>query len=289
MVEHSRNLEVSQKELLRKWAIEANYELLPTEKALDLVGIIPASGTTRVTCRPTGIEDTLKFVEHFSEEANQKIIPNIAARRFTDKHHFDEIFTRLLSSGTRKIFVVGGDGKPFGNYSKAEDLLVEIYRKGIHFDEIGIGGYPEGNSVFEEDPTEILLRKQEIGEIMQTKMEIVTQMCFDTDVLLNWVNDIRNKGVYLPIRVGIPGCLSLDTLMKAMAMSGITDSLALLKSKPKLVKSLTSIALEGFKPGDLMSELASSTKPNHGISGVSIFTFGNVTKSVKYLSGLSVS
>lgn len=277
----------SSSEVLRKWVTQANYEVLPTEKALDLVDIIPSTGSTRVTCRPTGIEDTIKFVEIMAERGNHKIVPNIGARRIIDESHFDSIFQRLKIIGTQKIFVIGGDGKPFGNkYINAECVLLDIYHKGLRFEEIGIAGYPEGNTLISENQIDLILRKQALSEAMNTKMEIVTQLCFDTDIIMNWVYKLRQGGVYLPVKIGVPGCLSLDTLLKAMAMSGVKDALSLLKSKPKLVKSLTGASFTGFSPGELIKDLVDKNDPTLEVSGISVFTFGNITKSVKHLSEL---
>ena len=274
-------------EYLRKWVTEANYELLPTEKALKLVDVVPKLNSISVTSRPTGIEDTIKFVEILGKEKAGRVSPHIAARRIINQRHFDEVALRLLEAGTKKVFVMGGDGEPFGSeFKEAEDVLAGFYKRGVGFEKIGIGGYPEGNPVMDMDPTELLLRKQELAEMRQTNMEIVTQMCFDVDVLIDWLLEIRRRGVYLPVRIGVPGSLKLDTLIKVLSMLGVSDMVAFLKSKPVLARSLAGGVLGGFTPGDLLKELSEKNDSSLGINGISVFTLGNVSSSVKCLANL---
>ncbi len=277
-------------ETLRKWIREANYEVLPTEKALGLVDIIPISNTVSVTCRPTGVEETLWFSESLGPEKMKRVWPHIAARRIESEQHFDDVALRLLNAGTEKVFVVGGDGMAAcREFTKAEDVIRGFYNRGIGFETVRIGGYPEGNPVMMEDPVEILLRKQTLAEEWGIKMEIVTQMSFEVDVLIDWINEIRLRGVYLPVEVGVVGKIKWDTFIKILGTLGIEDVLAFLKSKPKLARSLASGMLTGFSPEDFLKELAEKNKADLNIGGISVFTLGNITNTVKCLADLSES
>ena len=183
--------------------------------------------------------------------------------------------------------VIGGDGEPFGaGFTQAEDVLIGIARRGVTFERVGIGGYPEGNPVFKTNPTEVLLRKQYLAQELGTDMEIVTQMCFDVDVLIDWITKIRQSGVFLPVVVGVPGSLKIERLIQILPTLGITDSLAFIKSKPKLVQSLTGGAFSGFKPNNFLKELATKSNEYLNIRGVSIYTLGNITGSVNCLTEL---
>jgi len=275
------------KECLKKWVLEANYEVLPTAKALVLVEAIPQSNRVSVTCRPTGIEDTVSFVEALGRERAGRVTPHLAAGRVLNEAHLEDVTKRLLEMGTKRALVVGGDGEPFGSeFTKAEDVLRWFNKKGVAFERIGVGGYPDGNPTFKLDPTEVLLRKQVLAEEMQTDMEVLTQMCFDVDTILNWVREIREKGVSLPVVVGIPGQLKPKTVVMVLKLLGVHDVWSFFKSKPKLAMTMAKATLGGFSPDEMLRELAEKNEPSLGIRGISIYTIGNITGSVKVLSDL---
>ncbi len=288
MVEKRERL--SSGEILKKWIREANYEVLPTEKALSLVDLIPATNSVSVTCRPTGIEETLGFIERLGYEKMKRVWPHVAARRIQSESYFDEVAMRIINSGAEKVFVVGGDGMATNeNFTKAEDVLRGFHKRGVSFEKVRVGGYPEGNPVIKEDPIEILLRKQWLAEELDLEMEIVTQMCFDVDTLISWIQEIRERGVYLPVEVGVVGRIKWDTFLKILGTLGIEDVFAFLKSKPKLAASLATGVITGFSPNDFLKELAEKNRADLNIGGISIFTLGNVTSSVKCLTDLAES
>lgn len=287
MVEVSVETKLSE-ERLKKWLKEANYEVLPTVKALELVSIIPQSNRVSVTCRPTGIEDTLGFIEALGKERTGRVTPHIAAGRILSEAHFEEVVKRLLKSGTKRALVVGGDGEPFGReFTKAEDVLRGFYGRGVSFERIGVGGYPDGNPSFKLDPVEVLLRKQAWAEETQTEMEVLTQICFDVDTILNWIGEIRDRGVSLPVVVGVPGRLRPETVVTVLRLLGVHDIWSFFKSKPRLALAMTRATLSGFSPEEMLKELAEKSGTELGISGINIYTLGNITGSVQALRDLT--
>lgn len=274
-------------EYLKKWITEANYEVLPTSKALSLIDVIPESNSISVTCRPTGIEETVHFVESVGKEKMKRVWPHLAARRIAGEEHFSNIVLRLLNAGMHKAFIVGGDGHPANfNFIKAEDILNGFSDRGIKLEKVRIGGYPEGNPVMDMDPVEVLLRKQDWAERTGHSMEIVTQMCFDVDTLISWIIEIRDRGVYLPVEVGVLGQIRWDSFIKVLGTLGVEDVVAFLRSKPKLAMSLATGIVTGFSPKDFLVELSEKNNPDLDISGISIFTLGNITNSVKCLTDI---
>jgi methylenetetrahydrofolate reductase (NADPH) len=92
-----------------------------------------------------------------------------------------------------------------GGFRYAKDLVKYIRDKyGNHFD-IGVAGYPEGCD--DQDDLELLMdhlkEKVDAGGTF-----IVTQMFYDADIFLDWVNKCRRKGINVPI---IPGIMPIHT------------------------------------------------------------------------------
>lgn len=92
-----------------------------------------------------------------------------------------------------------------GGFRYAKDLVKYIKAKyGDHFD-IGVAGYPEGCD--DQQDSEILLdhlkEKVDAGGTF-----IVTQMFYDVDNFLDWVNKVRARGITVPI---VPGIMPIQT------------------------------------------------------------------------------
>ena len=92
-----------------------------------------------------------------------------------------------------------------GGFRYAKDLVKHIKQKfGNHFD-IGVAGYPEGCED-QKDPEALLDHLKE--KIDAGGTFIVTQMFYDVDNFLSWVNKVRAKGIDAPI---VPGIMPIQT------------------------------------------------------------------------------
>ncbi|PRT54136.1 Methylenetetrahydrofolate reductase 2 [Wickerhamiella sorbophila] len=100
--------------------------------------------------------------------------------------------------------VVPGEEKPITHFRYAKDLIKHIRDKyGDYFD-IGVAGYPEGHP--EEPDADVLI------EYLKEKVDagasfVITQMFYDVDLFLNWVDRCRAAGIYVPI---IPGIMPIS-------------------------------------------------------------------------------
>ena len=92
-----------------------------------------------------------------------------------------------------------------GGFRYAKDLVKYIKEKyKDHFD-IGVAGYPEGleDQQNEETLMEHLKEKVDAGGTF-----IVTQMFYDVEIFLAWVDKVRARGIKVPI---IPGIMPIQT------------------------------------------------------------------------------
>ena len=68
------------------------------------------------------------------------------------------------------------------------------------FDEIGITGYPETHHLISDEETiQAMFAKAPMATC------IISQICFDADVIGAWIAEVRRRGTSLPIWVGLPG------------------------------------------------------------------------------------
>ena len=130
-----------------------------------------------------------------------------------EKSKVDAALKEAYNAGCTNILALRGDPprekekwKATSNqFQYAKDLVKYIRDTyGNHFD-IGVAGYPEGSE--DQDDRELLI------EHLKEKVDaggtfVVTQMFYNVDNFLEWVQKCRNRGINVPI---IPGIMPIHT------------------------------------------------------------------------------
>jgi methylenetetrahydrofolate reductase (NADPH) len=241
------------------------------------VALLPEGATVTVTCSPTrGIESTLLLGEKLRERGF-RIVPHIAARLVADRAHLDEIVRRLDDLGVREIFVIGGDTrKPVGPFSSAVELLSAMADAGHDFEHVGIGGYPEGHpNIDDKTLRQTLLDKRPFATY------VVSQMCFDPDAILNWVADIRRRGIGLPVYIGLPGVVERKKLLQISLKIGVGDSARFLTKYTQVLTKF--LKPGGYSPDELVKNLAPFVEDqDYNLAGFHIYTFNQVESTEEW-------
>ena len=256
---------------------EAYMEIFPTDSIEEKLDVLEPNAYVAVTCSPSkGVEVTLDMSERIAARGF-KVVPHIAAKMVRDKTHLREIMTRLNDMPIMSLFVPGGDAtKPAGDYETALDLLRDIADFDHRFEDIGVAGHPEGHpSVSDEVLLQELIRKQEYSNYL------VTQMCFDADIIGSWIRHIRDAGVTLPVWLGLPSVSSRSTLMKTSLRIGVGNSLRYLKNHSRTAARL--MMSKDYRPDDLLHELAPYLADSElDIRGHHIYCFNQVEKAEQW-------
>lgn len=130
-----------------------------------------------------------------------------------EKGKIDNALKEAYKAGCTNILALRGDPPREmekwqaveGGFHYAKDLVKYIKAGyGDHFD-IGVAGYPEGCDD-EQDP-EILMKHLK-EKIDAGGTFIVTQMFYDVDIFLSWVDSCRAHGINVPI---VPGIMPIHT------------------------------------------------------------------------------
>ena len=92
-----------------------------------------------------------------------------------------------------------------GGFRYAKDLVKYIKKQyGDHFD-IGVAGYPEGC----DDERDIDVLVQHLKEKVDAGGTfVITQMCYNADAYVTWMNKCRAAGITVPL---IPGIMPIQT------------------------------------------------------------------------------
>ncbi|MDQ4129007.1 MAG: methylenetetrahydrofolate reductase [Actinomycetota bacterium] len=263
------------RELVTEALRRPRYEVIPLQGTEEqVVEHVPKHVKVTVTASPKkGIENTLELAERLSKRGYETA-PHLSARLVRDEAHLEEILARLGGAGIRDAFVVAGDAKqPVGKFDGARGLLAAMAELGHDLDEIGITGYPESHPfISDEDTINAMYEKVPYATY------IVSQICFDAGVIAGWAQRVRQRGVSLPIYVGMPGAVSRQKLLRISRGVGLGESARFLRKYGNwFVRFLLP---GGYSPDRLIEGLTSSfTDPMSNVRGFHVYTFNEVGKT----------
>lgn len=259
----------------------AYLEVIPTRTIVDRLVHLPRHSYLSITCSPaTGVGPTLDMVDELRalpEERQLKLVPHIAARVVRDKGHLREILARLDEAKVESVFVPGGDAiKPAGDYGCSLDLLRDIADIGHRFEDVGVAAHPEGHPLVDMDELLRLLKEKQ-----RYANYLVTQMCFDSAVMVDWLRSIRRAGVTLPAWLGLPGVAEIPKLISLSLKIGVGQSVNVLRKQKGLVRKM--ISARPYQPDDLLAGLVPFLDdPVLDIPGFHLFSFNNVERTERW-------
>ena len=117
-----------------------------------------------------------------------------------------------------------------------------------------------------------------LAEKQKCSNYLVTQMCFDPDLLINWLRTIRRAGVTLPAWLGLPGVADIPKLISLSLRIGVGQSVKVLKKQKGLVRKM--ISSKPYQPDDLLAGLQPHLDdPELDIPGFHLFSFNDVERT----------
>ena len=252
-------------------------EIIPVPGIEDKLDSLPSDMYLAVTCSPTkGVDETLELSEKLIERGF-KVTPHIASKCVSGEKHLEEIIKKLDELGIESIFVPGGDRpEPMGDFNNALDLLKALKKLGHNLNKIGMAAHPEGHpDVSDEILMEALEEKKDLADF------IVTQMCFDAEILNDWMNQIHKKGIELTVWVGLPGVIERGRLLKTSLRIGVGDSLRFLRKKSQVATELMKSSI--YNPDDLVRDITEQIDINDSkLAGYHIYCFNQIETTEKW-------
>ena len=256
--------------------IENLHELIPSG---TLVYIAHIEGTP--------IEEMVKTAKKINQQG-YATMPHFPARIIKDKKTLKDWISKYQNEANVKgaLLLGGGVNKPYGEYDSSIQLIESELFDLAGFEKLYIAGHPEGNKDIDPDGStknidQALLWKNEYKNRTDADMAITTQFCFDSKTVINWANDIKNKGVDIPIHIGIAGPAKLQTLLRYSIECGVGASIKILQ---KRALDLTKLLLP-YKPTKILDELAiyKFNNPDFNIEKVHFFPLGGVKQVSKFV------
>ena len=260
--------------------IENFSELIPPE---TLVYIAHIEGTP--------IDEMVKTAKKINDQG-YVIMPHFPARIIKDKNTLKDWISRYQNEANvnNALLLGGGVKKPYGDYDSSIQLIESELFDIAGFNKLYFAGHPEGNKDIDPDGStknidEALSWKNDFRNRTDADMAITTQFCFDSKTVINWANDIKDKGINIPIHIGIAGPAKLQTLLRYSIECGVGASIKILQ---KRALDLTKLLLP-YKPTNILSELAEYkfNNPDFNIEKVHFFPLGGVKQVSKFVEDIT--
>ena len=210
-------------------------------------------------------------------------MPHFSARRITSREQFEDYLNAVVrDAGVKRCFVIAGDPPtPEGPFEDSTSMIATgaFERAGIQA--IGVGGHPEGHPNMTMEQTWQVLSSK-CAEIERRGMAplIVTQFAFDSDNLLAWLKELRQRGISAPVRLGVPGPAGIKTLLRFAARCGVGASASVMS---KYGLSITNL-LGSAGPDKLVDSLSRGLGPEHGPVRLHFYPFGGMVRTVDWIN-----
>lgn len=268
--------------LLADFSLEMTGKDIPALEAAR--GAIPAG--TRINVTFLGNEDLPMRVAASTavRAAGFVPVPHVSARRLATEAELDGFLEALSTrAGARDIFVVGGDpAQPMGPYPDSLSVIRSGALTRHGFTHASISGYPEGHPDIDADTLWRALEDKAAALASQgLDGSIITQFGFDTEPVLDWLAEVRRRGIDLPVRIGVPGPAGIKRLLTFAKRFGIASSAGIAQKYGFSLANLLGTA----GPDRFLRDLAAGHDPAvHGAVGLHFYTFGGLKATADWIA-----
>ncbi len=192
-----------------------------------LAAILPPATPVYLTAVPTADTSELVAAAAGLRKAGLEPVAHIAARRIANAAQLSELLAGLRSEADmRRLLVIGGDVDTSGAFADALAVIQKGRLRKAGFEEIGIGGYPEGHPRIAHGPLEAALdQKIAAARAAGLRVTIISQFSFSPERILAWLRQLRACGIVVPVKVGVAGPASLTALLRYAKRCGVSASL----------------------------------------------------------------
>ena len=271
-----------QKKRLNQWMSNYSLEVSAKESAKFFSFERPVPKNTKIYfphIQGKSFEDEVIKPAHILSELGYTPVAHLAARNLKDEAELESCLKKLTERVPSKeiLLLGGGNNPPAGKICSVMDMLNTGLFQKYGFHSIGVAGHPEKHP---EVSDKILLDslEEKYNYVKKNKLEfyILTQFCFTTEPIMDWLGKLEKRGIKVPIRLGVMGIVGIISLIKYAIHCGVLNSLQVIKNK---YKSIHKMALkyhneEFFLP---MLEALGENYPN--VEGLHVFSFGSSEKS----------
>jgi methylenetetrahydrofolate reductase (NADPH) len=243
---------------------------------------------------PEGTDVTITFLpgDHYRHnvetaatlrQAGYNPVPHIAAREMASREALGDFLARARGEAdvSRIVLIAGDVAAARGPFKSTRDVALSGLLEAHEIASVSVAGHPEGHPYLElADALDGLKAWRDWGRRTGTRVDIVTQFCFESAPILQWIDALDKAGIDLPVIVGLAGPATPATLTKFALRCGIGNSMRALRAQIGRFGRL----LTDTGPDDIVRGLRSApTAATAAITGFHLFPFGGVRKAGNWL------
>lgn len=210
-------------------------------------------------------------------------VPHIAAREMPSREMLDDFLARLRGEAdvTRILLIAGDVAGTRGPFKSTLDVCASGLIEARGLTSVSVAGHPEGHPFLGlPDTLKVLGNWRDWGRRTGVRVDVVTQFCFESGPILQWLGELDKAGIDLPVIVGLAGPATPATLTKFALRCGIGNSMRALRSQIGRFGRL----LTDRGPDDVVKGLLSAPPAaTASIAGFHVFPFGGLRKAGAWL------
>jgi methylenetetrahydrofolate reductase (NADPH) len=210
-------------------------------------------------------------------------VPHIAAREIASRQALDDFLARLSGEAdVKRVLLVAGDvAGARGPFKASRDLAATGLLQAHGITSVSVAGHPEGHPFLDDAATFKLLQGwRDFSRDSGIHIDILTQFCFESAPILQWLGQLNTHGIRLPVIIGLAGPATPATLTKFALRCGIGNSMRALRNQIGRFGRL----LIDTGPDDVMRGLEGAPREaTSAISGFHLFPFGGLRKAGNWL------
>lgn len=259
----------------------------PDRKSLDEAArLMPKSARVYVASLPKDTPDRQIRVCADVRDLGLIPVPHIVARNIESREALDNLLGRLSTeAGVDRALILAGDrDKPAGDFDSSLQIIESGLLQQHGIGKIAISCYPEGHPRIPDDVLD-QARADKVAAAREAGLELIfiSQVCFESQPIIEMIRRMRAEGITNRIRVGVAGPAKQATLIKYAMICGVGPSLRALKERQSLARKM----LSRETPGQLISDLeeAVEAEPSLNIWGIHFFTFASLNDTIQWVEG----
>ncbi|WP_175935844.1 methylenetetrahydrofolate reductase [Corynebacterium sp. Marseille-P4321] len=241
--------------------------------------------------RSEWLEGTAALISRIADTTELRTIAHLACTAGT-RDELAEWIRTLIDAGVRGFLALRGDlpeqGLPDGYLRHATDLLnliqdvqeEEAYRLAAGKLALSVACYPKGHEEsrsFDHD-LDVLLTKQRLGADFA-----ITQLFFEAEDFLNFVEVARLAGVRIPL---IPGIMPMTSLKRVQRMGQLSGIEVPERVEKQLLQAAT--PEEEYEAGMRMTAQLAQDILQAGTGGLHIYTHNNLDVTRDFLNRIGI-
>ena len=282
--------EISVRELVKVKPFHADWsiEIVPTDRdpIEPAIAVVPKASCIYVASIPGRKAASIIEASAQLRRAGFEPIPHITARGVKDLFQLNDVLARLRGEAdVEKLMLLGGDVDDIdvGVFPSSRAALETGLFRHHGFKAIGFATYAEPHARIPRHVLESeLASKVELASHQGHSSWLVSQLCFDPDLIINHARALRSSGIITPLHVGMAGPTSWQAIARFAIVCGVSASARSLTTQGSRIKRL----LVGYEPSQILHRLARAAADNPSLGFVKphFFSFGGAAKTASWVN-----